>query len=70
MPLIPKQIKHDREAMTVKLDKEVVAELRLYAEFIESTQEYVVNEILTRTFRKDKDFQRWREDHSGGPREK
>lgn len=61
MPLIPKQVKHTREALTVKLERELLAELRFYAEFIDSTQEYVVNEALARTFRRDKEFQAWLE---------
>ena len=46
MPLIQSQVKKNREAVTVKLDKIVLEQLRLYAEFIDSTQEHVVNEAL------------------------
>jgi predicted transcriptional regulator len=59
MPLIQSQVKKNREAVTVKLDKVVIDQLRLYAEFIDSTQEHVVNEALALTFRRDKDFQDW-----------
>ncbi len=59
MPLIHSQVKKNREAVTVKLDKTVIEQLKLYAEFIDSTQEHVVNEALLLTFRKDKDFQEW-----------
>ena len=59
MSLIPAQTKKVREAVTVKLDKSVIDHLKLYAVFIDSTQEHVVNEALLLTFRKDKDFQDW-----------
>jgi predicted transcriptional regulator len=59
MPLIPSQLKRSREAVTVKLDKAVIDQLKQYAEFIDSTQEHVVNEALALTFKKDKDFQDW-----------
>lgn len=59
MPLISSQPKRIREAITVKLDKPVIDQLKLYAEFIDSTQEHVVNEALALTFRRDKEFQDW-----------
>jgi len=61
--LIPAQVKKVREAVTVKLDKSVVDQLKHYAAFIDSTQEHVVNEALALTFRKDKDFLDWLEKH-------
>jgi hypothetical protein len=33
--------------------------LKRYAEFLDSTQEYVVHEILQLAFRRDKEFQEW-----------
>lgn len=63
MPLIQSQQKRSREAITVKLDKSVIEQLKLYAEFIDSTQEHVVNEALALTFRKDKEFQDWIAQH-------
>ena len=59
MPLIPSQLKKSREAVTVKLDKTVIEQLKLYSEFIDSTQEHVVNEALALTFKKDREFQEW-----------
>ena len=56
MALIQAQIKKVREAVTVKLDKSVIEQLKFYASFIDSTQEHVVNEALALTFRNDKDF--------------
>jgi hypothetical protein len=67
--LIPAQPKKIREAITVKLDKTVVDQLKLYASFIDSTQEHVVNEALALTFRKDKDFQDWLEQKGHGARD-
>ncbi len=61
MALIPAQTKRIREAITVKLDKPVVEQLKLYSSFIDSTQEHIVNEALALTFRKDKAFQDWME---------
>ena len=61
MPLIASQPKRQREPVTVKLDKVVIEQLKLYAEFIDSTQEHIVNEALALTFRKDKEFQDWLE---------
>lgn len=68
MPLIQAQEKKVREAVTVKLDKLTVEQLRLYSEFIESTQEYVVNEALLLTFKRDKEFQEWLENKERAPR--
>jgi predicted transcriptional regulator len=66
MPLIQTQQKKSREAITVKLDKAVVEQLKLYAKFIDSTQEHVVNEALVLTFRKDKEFQDWTAERKDG----
>jgi hypothetical protein len=65
MPLIPSQVKRVREAVTVKLDKPIIDQLKLYAEFIDSTQEHVVNETLAMTFRRDKEFLEWTEKRKG-----
>lgn len=69
MPLIQAQEKKVREAVTVKLEKTTIEQLRLYAEFIDSTQEHVVNEALSLTFRKDKEFQDWLESRPGAARD-
>jgi predicted transcriptional regulator len=66
MALIPAQPKKVREAVTVKLDKPIIDQLKLYATFIDSTQEHVVNEALALTFRKDKEFQDWLEEQGHG----
>ena len=65
MPLIQSQVKRVREAVTVKLDKPIIDQLKLYAEFIDSTQEHIVNESLALTFRRDKEFQAWSQKRTG-----
>ena len=59
MALIEKKFVPDRETVTYKLDRSTIELVRLYAEFIGSPQEYVVNEALSYTFRKDKEFRDW-----------
>ena len=60
MPIIPPQVKPPaRVAITHRLPEETVALLKRYAQFLDSTQEYVVNETLCMAFRRDKEFQTW-----------
>ncbi|MEO8481542.1 MAG: hypothetical protein ABI634_04980 [Acidobacteriota bacterium] len=60
MPFIPRQVKPPaRQALTCKLPEETTTLLKRYAEFLDSTQEYVVNETLLVAFRRDKEFQAW-----------
>lgn len=60
MPFIPRQVKPPaRQAITCKLPEETATLLKRYAEFLDSTQEYVVNETLLVAFRRDKEFQKW-----------
>jgi hypothetical protein len=60
MPFIPRQVKPPaRLAITCKLPEETAALLKRYAEFLDSTQEYIVNETLCVAFRRDKEFQEW-----------
>jgi hypothetical protein len=60
MPFIPRQVKPpSRLAVTCKLPQELATLLKLYAEFLESSQEYVVTETLRVAFRRDKEFQTW-----------
>jgi len=51
--------------VSVKLDTTTIEQLKLYAEFIDSTQEHVVNEALILTFKKDKEYQTWLEGRKG-----
>ena len=60
MPFIARQVKAPpRVAITCKLPEETATLLKRYAEFLDSTQEYVVNETLCLAFRRDKEFQVW-----------
>ena len=60
MPLIPRQVKPPaRQAINCKVPTETANLLKRYAEFLDSTQEYVVHEVLQLAFRRDKEFQEW-----------
>ena len=65
MALIASQLKRTRDTVSVKLDTTTIEQLKLYAEFIDSTQEHVVNEALILTFKRDKEFQTWLEGRKG-----
>ena len=60
MPFIPRQVKPPaRQVLTCKVPEETATLLKRYAEFLDSTQDYVVNETLLMAFRRDKEFQEW-----------
>lgn len=60
MPFIPRQVKPPaRIAITCKVPEEVATLLKRYAEFLDSTQEYIVSETLRVAFARDKEFQIW-----------
>jgi hypothetical protein len=60
MPFIPRQVKPPaRLAITCKVPEETATLLKRYAEFLDSTQEYVIVETLRLAFRRDKEFQVW-----------
>ena len=59
MSLINKKLVTERETASYKLDRATVELVRLYAEFIGSPQEHVVNQSLLYLFRKDKEFTDW-----------
>ena len=60
MPFIPRQVKPPaRLALTCKVPEETATLLKRYAEFLDSTQEYVVAETLRVAFRRDKEFHGW-----------
>lgn len=45
---------------TLSLSEEVNRDLELYAAALESSPNWVVNQVLTRFFAKDKEFQEWK----------
>ena len=60
MPFIPRQVKPPaRIALTCKVPEAMATLLKHYAEFLDSTQEYVVVETLRLAFRRDKEFHAW-----------
>lgn len=60
MSFIPRQVKPlARIAITCKVPEEMATLLKQYAEFLDSTQEYVVTETLRVAFRRDKEFHTW-----------
>ena len=60
MPFIPRQAKPPaRIAITCKVPEDLATLLKRYAEFLDSTQEYIVTETLRLAFTKDKEFQTW-----------
>jgi hypothetical protein len=60
MAFIPRQAKPPaRIPITCKVPEEVATLLKQYAEFLDSSQEYVVSEILRVAFRRDREFQAW-----------
>jgi hypothetical protein len=60
MPFIPRQVKPPtRVAITCKVPEAVATLLKLYAEFLDSSQEYVVAETLRVAFHRDREFQTW-----------
>ena len=60
MTFIPRQVKPPaRIAITCKVPEDLATLLKRYAEFLDSTQEYIVTETLRLAFTKDKEFQAW-----------
>lgn len=60
MSLIPPQLKSARQTINLRMTVESVATLREYAEFIDSTQDHVVQQALRFVFERDKTFRAWR----------
>ena len=60
MSLIAPQPKApEKEQLTVRLERRTHELLKRYCEFIESTQDYVLNQALVFTFQRDKAFNDW-----------
>jgi hypothetical protein len=60
MAFIPRQAKPPaRIPITCKVPEEIATLLKQYAEFLDSSQEHVVSEILRVAFRRDQEFQAW-----------
>jgi hypothetical protein len=64
MPILkppPKPPKN--ETLQLRVEEEIRTKLHKYAEFIDSSESYVVSEALRLLFRKDDEFKIWLEDH-------
>lgn len=60
MPLIAPQAKATaKDQLTVRLERPVNQLLKRYSTFVESSQDYVLNQALSFFFQKDKDFNEW-----------
>jgi len=57
--VIPKQLKKERDQITIKLDRDVLENLEHYCRYLESSRDYVVNQCLAFIFRKDRAFSDW-----------
>ena len=58
--VIPKQLKKDRDQITIKLDRDVLEMLEDYCRYLDSSRDYVINQCLVFIFRKDRPFAQWR----------
>lgn len=66
MPLLREQPKQPKSAMIqVRVEEEIKTNLDQYAEFIHSSEAWVVSEALRLLFRKDRDFSDWKTTHNG-----
>lgn len=59
MPLIAPQIRQDRQTVSLKLEVRLLTLLKLYAECISSSPDYVLNQALLVAFSSDREFQDW-----------
>lgn len=55
---------------TFSLSEEVSRDLDLYAQAIDSSANWVVNQVMSRFFAKDKDFLEWKKSRISDPGEK
>ncbi|MBZ5634913.1 MAG: hypothetical protein LAO55_17465 [Acidobacteriia bacterium] len=69
MSYMPKQVKPARERVEAKLERELIRQLELYCEYLESDRDYVVSQALEIAFQKDKSFAEWRKSHPGAQRQ-
>jgi len=55
------------EILQIRIDEHVRSRLAKYAEFIDSSESYVVSEALKLVFKKDNEFRNWLQDanHNG-----
>jgi hypothetical protein len=63
MSYIPKQVKPVRERVEAKLERELIRQLELYSEYLDSDRDYVIAQALEIAFQKDKAFAEWLKSH-------
>ena len=56
MPLIQKQKREVKRAITIKLEESLADRLNSYARFLESSRDHVVGSIVQYVMDRDKDF--------------
>jgi hypothetical protein len=56
---IAKQPKITKERVEVKLDQNLVRQLELYCQYLDSDRDYVISQALTIAFKKDTGFDSW-----------
>ena len=69
MPFIEKQDRTEREELKLKIRPEVIALVKAYAQFLESEEWFVVQEVLRKAIEGDKEFQRVRKSMAQLPAE-
>ena len=52
------------ETLQLRVEEEIKSKLAKYAEFIDSSESYVVSEALKLVFRKDDEFRVWLDEHN------
>jgi predicted transcriptional regulator len=52
------------ETLQLRVEEEIKTKLGWYAEFMNSSESYVVSEALKMIFRKEDDFKTWLENHN------
>lgn len=62
MPFIEKQDRTERVEIKYKIRPEVAELIKEYAQYAESDEWYVVQEVLRKAITTDKEFQRWKVD--------
>ena len=50
------------ETLQIRVEEQIKVKLHQYAEFIDSSESYVVSEALKMLFKKDDDFKSWLQD--------
>ena len=69
MPILkspPKVAKN--ETLQLRVEEEIKLKLRRYAEFLNSSESYVVSEALKLLFRKDSEFRDWLDRQAPDPK--